>query len=106
MSPHGARACVVSGAFSAAAALALAASLEAQERPTGQGFTFRSGAELVSVTVTVTDASGRFVPNLRVEDFTLFEDGKEQPISQFEAERVPVSLGLAIDTSEIGRAHV
>lgn len=64
-----------------------------------QAFTFRSGVELVSVTVTVTDAAGRFVPDLRQSDFTLLEDGKEQPIAQFEAERVPVSLGLAIDTS-------
>ena len=95
MSPRHARAM----AACAAAALTLAGSLDAQERPTGQGFTFRTGAELVSVTVTVTDASGRFVPNLRADDFTLFEDGKEQPISQFEAERVPVSLGIAIDTS-------
>ncbi len=67
-----------------------------QERP---GFTFRTGVELVSVTVTVTDAGGRFVPNLRADDFVVFEDGKEQPIAQFEAERVPVSLGIAVDTS-------
>ena len=87
----------------AAAALALATlsahTGRAQDRPTGQGFSFRTGVELVSVTVTVTDASGRFVPNLRAEDFTLHEDGKEQPIAHFEAERVPVSLGIAIDTS-------
>jgi Ca-activated chloride channel family protein len=82
--------------FAALALAALAWPTRAQERP---GFTFKTGVELVSVDVTVTDASGRFVPNLRAEDFTIYEDGKEQPVSQFEAERVPVSLGIAVDTS-------
>jgi Ca-activated chloride channel family protein len=70
-----------------------------QERPTGQGFSFKTGVDLVNVTATVTDASGRFVPGLRREDFIVYEDGKPQDVSQFDAERVPVSLGLALDTS-------
>ena len=73
--------------------------LRAQERPTGQGFAFRSAVALINVSATVTDDQGRFVPNLKPEDFVLYEDGKEQTISQFEAERVPVSLGIALDTS-------
>ncbi|HUF47660.1 MAG TPA: VWA domain-containing protein [Vicinamibacterales bacterium] len=64
-----------------------------------QGFSFRSGVNLISVTATVTDEHGRFVPNLRAEDFAVYEDGRPQTISQFEAERVPVSLGIALDTS-------
>jgi len=70
-----------------------------QERPGGQAFTFRTGVQLVNVTVTVTDEHGRFVPNLRADDFVLYEDGQPQQIAQFEAERVPVSLGIALDTS-------
>jgi Ca-activated chloride channel family protein len=82
------------------AAIALGAERAAtQERPTGQGFTFRSAAELINVTVTVTDEHGRFVPNLRATDFEVSENGVRQTISQFEAERVPVSLGIALDTS-------
>ena len=73
--------------------------VSSQERPAGQGFTFRSAAELVNVTVTVTDDQGRFVPDLRASDFELLENGERQTISQFEAERVPVSLGIALDTS-------
>jgi VWFA-related protein len=83
----------------AALVVALSSGLRGQDKPAGQAFSFRSGVELVSVTVTVTDGEGRFVPNLKAGDFTLFEDGKEQQIAQFEAERVPVSLGLAVDTS-------
>ncbi len=70
-----------------------------QERPTGQGFTFRTGVELISVSATVTDDRGRFVSGLRAEDFQIYEDGKVQAIQQFESERVPVSLGIALDTS-------
>lgn len=91
---------VSAAAIAAAIALAsVSAGVRAQERPGGQAFTFRSGVELVAVSATVTDASGRFVSNLRADDFVVFEDGKEQPIAQFEAERVPVSLGIAVDTS-------
>ena len=41
----------------------------AQERPTGQGFSFRTGVELINVTATVTDDRGRFVPGLSAQDF-------------------------------------
>lgn len=80
----------------AALVLALAPS---QERPAGQGFSFRSNVALINVTATVTDGSGHFVTGLRQSDFEIYEDGVLQPTSHFEAERVPVSLGLAIDTS-------
>ena len=63
------------------------------------GFRFRSGVELINVTATVTDARGRFVPGLRKEDFSLYEDGQPQTITHFSADRVPVSLGLVLDAS-------
>jgi VWFA-related protein len=62
-------------------------------------FRFRTGVELINVTATVTDSTGRFVPGLRREDFRVFEDGVEQSVTHFDAERVPVSLGIALDTS-------
>ena len=64
-----------------------------------EGFRFRTGVDLINVSATVTDTSGRFVPNLHKEDFIVYEDGKEQTITHFNAERVPVSLGIALDTS-------
>ena len=60
---------------------------------------FRSGVDLVDVTVTVTDERGRFVSGLAMEDFTVYEDGAAQEITFFANERVPMSLGLALDTS-------
>ena len=89
---------LAAAAIAAIVAVPLAAR-DGQERPAGQGFSFRTGVELVSVTVTVTDDRGRFVPDLKISDFVVYEEGQPQSISQFDSERVPVSLGVALDTS-------
>lgn len=85
------------------AAIALAGggtSLVGQQQPPDEGgFKFRSGVDLVNVTATVTDTTGRFVPGLRKEDFLVYEDGRPQTITNFSNERVPVSLGIVLDTS-------
>ena len=60
---------------------------------------FRGGIDLVSVTATVTDGDGRFVADLRKEDFSVYEDGKRQTLTQFTRERVPISLGILLDAS-------
>jgi VWFA-related protein len=39
------------------------------------------------------------VPGLRKEDFVVYEDDQPQTVTHFSAERVPVSLGIALDTS-------
>jgi Ca-activated chloride channel family protein len=62
-------------------------------------FRFKSGVELINVTATVADANGRFVPGLRQDDFIVYEDDVPVTVTQFSAERVPVSLGIALDTS-------
>ena len=80
-----------------AAAVAL---VGAQGSPQGDdGFRFKSGVELVNVTATVSDDNGHFVTGLTKDDFSVYEDGQPQDISQFSNERVPVSLGLLRDTS-------
>ncbi|HAK55795.1 MAG TPA: hypothetical protein DCP38_09990 [Acidobacteria bacterium] len=72
------------------------ASLASQQR---EGFRFTTGVELINVTATVTDDRGRFVDGLSRHDFRIYEDGSPQEISHFSAERVPVSLGIVLDTS-------
>ena len=79
--------------FVIGASTLLTAAPAGQERPTGQGFSFKTGVDLVNVSVTVTDHNGRFVTGLKRDDFVIYEDGKPQEISQFDADRVPVSLG-------------
>ena len=82
-------------AIAAVAALAAAAvPLHGQD-----GFRFKSGVELVNVNVAVSDRTGRFVSDLTQDDFVVYDDSKPQEITHFSAERVPVSLGIALDTS-------
>ncbi len=80
--------------FAAAVVVAPVVAQDAQD-----GFRFRSTTELINVTATVTDASGRFVTGLRREDFRVREDDVPQQISHFSSERVPVSLGIVLDVS-------
>jgi Ca-activated chloride channel homolog len=70
----------------------------ASNRP-DQGVRFKSGIELINVTATVSDALGRFVPGLHQDDFSVYEDNNQVEVTQFSAERVPVSMGIALDTS-------
>jgi Ca-activated chloride channel family protein len=82
------------------ALLALALGVHAATPVAGQeGFRFRSGVELINVTATVTDRSGRFLPGMSKEDFTIYEDNQPVEITHFSAERSPVSLGIVLDTS-------
>jgi Ca-activated chloride channel family protein len=60
---------------------------------------FKSGVDMVPLTVTVTDTAGKHVTGLTGGDFTVLEDGVEQPLSFFASERVPVDVALVLDTS-------
>ena len=55
--------------------------------------------DVVQVTAVVTDGSGRFVTGLKAADFTVYEDGREQRVSSFAAENIPLELVTAIDVS-------
>jgi Ca-activated chloride channel family protein len=59
----------------------------------------RIDTTLVLIPVTVTDPMNRFVTGLEKENFRLFEDKKEQDISQFSSEDAPLSVGVIFDCS-------
>ncbi len=82
--------------FAAAVAALACTTLAAQDQG---GFKFKSGVELINVTATVTDRSGRFAGRLRKEDFVVYEDSKLVEVTHFSADRTPVSLGIVLDTS-------
>jgi Ca-activated chloride channel family protein len=65
------------------AAIGAVAGLATGLRSEGQRPAFRSGVDLVSVNVTVTDRKGEFVTTLNQDDFEVLEDGKKQAISFF-----------------------
>jgi len=55
--------------------------------------------ELVTLNVRVIDRNNRPIDNVRENDFHVFEDGVLQPIESFTREEIPISYGLAVDTS-------
>jgi Ca-activated chloride channel family protein len=56
--------------------------------------------ELVNITATVQDQTGKNVEGLELPDFQVFEDGAEQKVSFFSHDlRVPISVGMLLDTS-------
>ena len=63
------------------------------------GDVIRVDTTLVTIPVSVTDRNGRYIPNLRKEDFRLWEDGVEQSVAFFASVDKPFSLVLMIDTS-------
>ena len=59
----------------------------------------RVESNLVLIPVSVNDPLNRPVTGLDKENFRIFDDGVEQPISQFAMEDSPVAVGLVFDTS-------
>ncbi|MGH9841753.1 MAG: VWA domain-containing protein [Blastocatellia bacterium] len=72
---------------------------EQEKKPGKSEETISIDTTEVLLPVTVRDSTGAFVPNLRAEDFGVFEDGIPQPISSFAFKRMPVHVVLLLDTS-------
>jgi VWFA-related protein len=61
---------------------------------------FKSAVDLVSVSAVVRDKKGRFVPDLRRDDFIVTEGGERRPIVGFNAEADgPVRVAVLFDIS-------
>lgn len=61
---------------------------------------FRKAVNLVNLFFTVKDKHGKLVPDLKQDEFQVFEDGKPQTIKYFAAEsNQPLTLGILIDSS-------
>jgi VWFA-related protein len=68
---------------------------------TDQG-TLRVSSTLVNTVFAVADRNGKgkFVTNLKQEDFKIYEDDKQQVITKFDKEtNLPLSIALLVDTS-------
>src|SRR5688572_29246950 len=72
----------------------------------GQQATFKAGTSIVPVLTTVTDNQGRLVPNLEMEDFTILDNGKPQPIVLFQNETQPFTVVVMLDFSASMTAHL
>jgi Ca-activated chloride channel family protein len=61
---------------------------------------FHAGIDLTSVNVTVRNANGQLANDLPRDAFQVLEDGEPQQVTQFTHDRVPISLGMLVDTSD------
>lgn len=78
-----------------------AAQTPAQDAPeeVDEGDVIKVDTTLVTIPLSVMDRDGRYIPNLRKEDFRLWEEGVEQAVAYFSSVDKPFSLVLMIDTS-------
>jgi len=63
------------------------------------GQTLKVDVDLVLVNATVTDQLNRYVSGLESKHFQIWEDKIEQKLSYFNAEDVPISIGIIFDVS-------
>ena len=66
-----------------------------EEKP----YTLAIDVDLVNVNVAVTDPFGKYLHNLKKENFRIFEDKVEQRITNFSPVDAPFCIGLLLDTS-------
>ncbi len=79
--------------FATAAALVLAMTLVSAQQP------FRSGNYTVAVYSTVTDPTGRLVPDLTQDRFEVTDNGKPQTLTTFANDIQPITVVLMLDRS-------
>lgn len=60
---------------------------------------FRVGIDVVSLNVTVTDGTARYLTDLQQENFSVFEDGVKQDVTLFSRTNLPIALAVLLDTS-------
>lgn len=61
-------------------------------------YTYSVRVNFVQVPVTVKDSSGRLVPGLGPQDFTIYEDGAPQQLTFLTSDPFPLSAAVVIDT--------
>lgn len=59
----------------------------------------RVNTTLVTLPVSVMDRNGRFIPDLRQQEFRIYEDGVEHEVAYFASIEKPFTLALVLDTS-------
>ena len=67
--------------------------------PGGPVATFKSGVDLVTVSVSVRDNRGRVIRNLARNDFQVIDSGFGRPIKDFYFGESPISLAILLDIS-------
>jgi Ca-activated chloride channel family protein len=75
------------------AALAVCVQLAGAEQ------SFKSGARTVAIYATVIDGNGRLVTSLAKDNFSIYDNGKPQPVALFANDPQPITMAVMLDTS-------
>ena len=81
------------------APIALAALVVVTMRAQDQQKPFRVTTNSVAIYATVTDAEKRLVPDLVLDDFEIYDNGKLQTVMSFDNKPLPISVVVMLDTS-------
>lgn len=92
--------------ITAAALLVTTVGISGYQLPQPPAATFKSGVDLVRVAAVVRDHKGRFVQDLSAKDFEVFEDGREQRITDFRRDLASVSVAVLFDVSGSMEGHL
>jgi VWFA-related protein len=68
-----------------------------QGPPRASDVAFDRQTRAVTVRFSVQDPNGNFIPNLRLSNFVVYEDGIQQHNATVEIERVPVTLAVLLE---------
>jgi Ca-activated chloride channel family protein len=68
-------------------------------KKTDEELTLKLDTMLVNVPVLVLDRDGKYLPNLKREDFEIYEDSIKQEIDRFSSMESPFNVALMMDTS-------
>lgn len=61
---------------------------------------FSTSAQVLTVTVSITDRDGRPITDIRRDELTILDDGRRREIQSFsQSSDVPLTLGLVVDNS-------
>lgn len=77
----------------------VSAGLAAEQAPAPPQATFHSASRTVAVYVTVSDTTGKLVPDLTQDDFEIYDNGKKQAITLFDSGVQPITVVMMLDRS-------
>ena len=98
---------IIAGFF--VALLIIAQGINAQSakpRESTEDDVVRINTSLVAVPVSVMDRDGKYIVDLRREDFQLFENGVQQDIANFDSVEKPFTVALLLDMSDSLRFRI
>jgi Ca-activated chloride channel homolog len=81
------------------ALLVVSAGLAAEQAPAPPQATFHSASRTVAVYVTVSDTTGKLVPDLTQDDFEIYDNGRKQTITLFDSGVQPITVVMMLDRS-------